>query len=368
LSKENIVNRILFSIVVLGLINCLYYVFDKKIQDAPISKTTNTNLFEAFPKVEEKEEPAVPIEDRVLPLRIRQFSALSREELKFYRENTWDPQKTLEQNKKALVDLFVKTCLQPIEDFLPVKNGTVLKLGGQAGAILLQSAEADEVRPPDLIRIFQLLSDSPTFCRLMRSLIAKYKTMFYRPQKAVFLFTKGDASHASYSSVHYVINLRTIDHEILSALDCTKHKLLFGGTIFHEMLHWYHKVSDSPEYERRGKTMNCICRRLQEYRYYDFFGQYRDQIAKYFSNDEEYYTIYGLKEEEGNLVLDTLCEATYTYEQYGYIRGSHVAFPRHYPDEKNFILSTRDEALLKFFTAAPTPEFGKGEFKCSDLR
>ncbi|MDR1334270.1 MAG: hypothetical protein LBJ71_03565 [Holosporaceae bacterium] len=363
--------KILFFAVLLGFLYYLTEFFDKKLESAPLTPSVGANEVKTFAEnqyEQEEQGPAVPIEAHVRPLQIRQFSSLDQKELEYYYKNTWNSNKTLEQNKKELVDAFMKTCVEPIEDFLPVDKGIVLKLGGQAGAILLQSAQVDEVRPPELRHIFHLLTDSPTFCRLLRALVTKYKTMFYRPQKAVFLFTKGEASHASYSAVHYVINLRTMDQTILSALDCTKHKLLFGGTIFHEMLHWYHKASDSPAYEYRGKSMNCIRRRLQEYQYYDFLGQYREQIAKYFSNDEEYYTMYGLKEEDGDLVLDTLCEATYTFEQYGYIRGSHAAFQRHYPDEKRFILNTRDAALLKFFQNNPSPQFGKGEFKCSDLK
>ncbi|MDR2781459.1 MAG: hypothetical protein LBB21_03320 [Holosporaceae bacterium] len=359
-------------VVVSCFIYCLFQGFNtKRNQDSsssPISSPINQQSPKSLVETQEIEEPAVPIEEWVKPLKIRQFSSLNGKELEYYHKNTWDENKTLEQNRKELVNLFMKTCIEPIEDFLQVDKGIVLKLGGQAGAILLQSAQVDEVRPHELVRIFYLLTDSPTFCKLLRSLITKYKTMFYRPQKAVFLFTKGDASHASYSSVHYVINLRTMDYYILSALDCTKHKLLFGGTMFHEMLHWYHKVSNWSEYEHRGKSMNCIRRRLQEYQTYDFFCQYRDQIAMYFSNDEEYYTMYGLKEEYGEMMLDTLCEATYTYEQYGYIRGSHVAFRRHYPDEKRFILNTRDSKLLKFFQENHLPEFGDGEFKCLDLK
>jgi hypothetical protein len=360
--------KMVFFAILWGVLYCMTLYFDEKLQDPSLPIfSKNTNEAAIFFKSQEIEEPAVPIEEYVHPLQIRLFSSLDAKELEYYYKNTWNSNKTLEQNKRDLVDLFMKTCIEPIEDFLPVDKGVVLKLGGQAGAILLQSAQVDEVRPPELVRIFYLLADSPTFCRLLRALVTKYKTMFYRPQKAVFLFTKGEASHASYSTVHYVINLRTMDNTILSALDCTKHKLLFGGTIFHEMLHWYHKVSDSSAYERRANTMNCIIRRLQEYNYYDFPGN-RHQIAKYFSNDEEYYTMYGLKEEDGDLVLDTLCEATYTLEQYGYIRGSHVAFPRHYPDEKKFILNTRDSALLKFFQKNPPPEFGKEEFVCMQVK
>ena len=201
----------------------------------------------------------------------------------------------------------------------------------------------------------------------MRALLAKYKTMFYRPQRAVFLFTKGDANHSSYSVLHHVVNVRMINHVVLSALDCTKHKLLFGETVFHEMLHWYHKVSDNLASERRCKTTSCISKRLRDCKYYNFLKKYGDHVASCFSNDEEYYTIYGIKEENGELVFDPLCEATYTFEQCGYIRGSHTIFKR-LSDERNFIVNSRDSSLLKFIKNNPLPKFGDDEFKCVNLK
>ncbi|MDR0753192.1 MAG: hypothetical protein LBE95_00785 [Holosporaceae bacterium] len=312
------------------------------------------------------DDTPVPLEEWVLPLEIRKTSPLNAKEMEYYQKSTWDPSKTLEQNKKILVDAFMKTCVDPVEDFLPVDKGIILKLASQQSGIMLQSAEIEEVRRQDLVEIFYLMTDSPTFCQLMRAFLAKYRTMPYRPQRALFLITKGEANHSSYSALHYVLNIRTMNHMILSALDCTKHKLLFGGVAFHEMLHWYHKVSDPAASEKRSKSTNCISRRLGDYKSRNFLKIYGNSTVRCFSNDEEYYTIYGLKEEDGELVFDSLCEATYTYEQYGYIRGSHTTF-RRFSDEKNFILGARDSSLLKFVQNTPLPKFGKGEFKCSDL-
>jgi hypothetical protein len=311
-------------------------------------------------KEPEIDEPPVPIDIRVPPLRIRQYSLLSPTEMQHYLKNTWDPSKTLEQNRKSLVKLFMKTCVEPVQDYVHTTKGLVIKIASRRDGIFMDATKVEEIWPPELEEIFYLLTDSPLFCRLMRSLITKYQTATYRPQRAVILFTKGEASHATSDILHHVISLKTMNQTVLSALDCTKHKLSFGGTVFHEMLHWYHQIADEAGSKYRSKSTSCIRRRFCAYNPYGF-GQ-EDEFAKNFSNDEEYYTILGLVEEYGEVFLDPLCEASYTYEQYQYIRSSHVVFHRHFPNEKNFLLRCRDVQLLRFYQQNPTPEFGKGEF------
>jgi hypothetical protein len=331
-----------------------------------------SNIFQVFDKTYnnetyDNERMVAPIDESTPTLEIKQFSLLNEKEIEFYRKNTWNPLKTLKQNIKILIDDFMKTCVDHIDDILPVENGVILKIGGQSSPILLASAQIEELKQCNLVLIFNLMAESPLFCKLIRVLLTKYKMLPRKPQKAVFLLTKTEACHSSYNTVHHVLNLKTIDQEILSALDCTKHKMLFGSTVFHEMLHWCHKISDPADSGMRCKSTNCICRRLRDYLFNNFSNRYFNKIVEYFSNDEEYYTMYGLKEENGELVLDTLCEAAYTYEQHRYIRGSHVTFKRHFPDERDFILNARDSSLLRFFQNNPPLEFGKGEFKCSDL-
>ncbi|MDR3186839.1 MAG: hypothetical protein LBT63_00170 [Holosporaceae bacterium] len=320
-----------------------------------------------FKNYEEMEQNfTAPLEEEdIYPLQIMEASLLNEKEMEYYRKNTWDPSKTLEQNRRALTEMLMKTCIDRVENFLSAENGVVLKVASQSHGILLESAKIEEFRQYDLTQVIYLMTNSPSFCRLARSLVAKYKTMPYRPQKAIFLFTKGEANHSSYSAVHYVLNLRTSDHFILSALDCRRHKMLFGATVFHEMLHWYHKVSDPIAYTKRTESTNCIRERFRQYKPY-FSSEQQDRVAKYFSNDEEYYTMYGLREEDGEMVLDVLCEAMYTCEQYNYVRGSHVTFRRHFPDERDFIMSARDSSLLRFFQNNASAEFGEDEFKCRE--
>jgi hypothetical protein len=318
-------------------------------------------LKENFAKIyDDIDDEVIPLEEWIAPLKIQETSQLSAKETEYYKNNTWDSSKTLEQNRRTLVNDFMKTCINPVEDFLSLDDGVILKLANQLGGIQLKSAGIEEIKTQDLYEIFYLLTNSPTFCQLMRALLTKYKTMTYRPQRAVLLFTKGEINHSSYTILHHVLNIRTLNQAILSALDCTKHKLLFGGSVFHEMLHWYHKISDLETFEKRSKSTSCICRRLREY------NRYSEHFVRYFSNDEEYYTIFGIKEENGALAWDSLCEAAYTFEQYGYIRGSHVAF-RRLSDERNFIINVRDVALLKFIQDYSSPKFGEGGFKCIDL-
>jgi hypothetical protein len=303
-----------------------------------------------------------PFDERVEPLNLRGFSQLNEKEQEYYRNNTWDPSKSLEQNRRILTSSFLKACVDRVEYVVPSKSGITLKLASNSSAYVLDAVNAEFITEYELNRIIYLLSDSPRFCRLLRSLLTKYKTMQYTPHKAVFLRTKNDANHTAYSILHHVLNLRDLDQTFLSSIDCMPHKMQLGATIFHEMLHWYHQLSNSAESTRRGKSISCICRhlasrqQLNNYRYNDV------AIAKIFSNDEEYYTMYGLVEDEyGNICIDTLCEAIYSYEQYGYVRGSHVVFHSR-SDERNFIIVSRDARLLKFFQNNASPKFGEGDF------
>ncbi|MDR2067932.1 MAG: hypothetical protein LBP41_03015 [Holosporaceae bacterium] len=366
---KNITARQIFLIVAVILAASFYFAPStplKSNKEALPDLAQPEPMEDFFRNYEEMEENfTAPLEEEnIYPLRIRTASLLNEKEMEYYKKNTWDPSKTLEQNRKILTETLMKTCIDRVENFLSAENGVILKVASQSHGILLESAKIEEFRQYDLAQVIYLMTNSPSFCRLARSLIAKYKTMPYRPQKAIFLFTKGEANHSSYNTVHYVLNLRTGNHFILSALDCKRHKMLFGATVFHEMLHWYHKVADPIAYVKRTESTNCIRERFHQYKTYFFFEQYQDVVAKYFSNDEEYYTMYGLREENGEIVLDILCEAMYTCEQYDYVRCSHATFRRHYPDERDFIINTRDSSLLKFFLDNASTEFGAEEFKC----
>ncbi|MDR2766437.1 MAG: hypothetical protein LBB63_03180 [Holosporaceae bacterium] len=334
---------------------------------APVEFSQPKTVNHIFMSEEQQDKTPVPLDENIPPLRIRESSLLNEDEMEFYKKNTWNPKKTLEQNRRMLTDNFMKTCVERVVDFLSMDKGVVLQVASQSQGIFLESAKIEEFRECDVARVIYLMTDSPLFCRLIRSILTKYKTMTYRPQKAIFLMTKGEANHSTYSALHYVINLRTLDHTILSALDCSEQKIMFGATVFHEMLHWYHNVANFEDCRRRQKSDDCIRHRLSSIGYGGFSPAYVDKIARYFTNDEEYYAMYGLKKENGELLLDILCEAAYSNERYGYIRGSHAVFRRHFPDERNFLLNSRDSSLLKFFQIAPIPEFGKGDFKCSDL-
>lgn len=359
------IEEILIFICAIGFFISSMFDVEKKSKDIPLDlfPIDSRKLDE---DINESAEIAVPIGDHVLPLKIKEASFLNKEEMEYYHKNTWNPLKTLEQNRRALVDKFMKTCVDCVEYFLAMSDGVVLKISSHAGGIHLKSAKIENFRQYDISQIIYLMTDSPLFCRLVRSLITKYKISRYIPSKAVFLLTHGEASHVSYTGLEHVINLRIMNQKILSALDCKKYKMLFGATVFHEMLHWYHQVSDFREYERRGRSMSCILRRLHNYRSNIFLGWRPDEIAKYFSNDEEYYTMYGLREEYGELVLDNLCEANYTYERHGYIRASHLMFRRKFPDERDFIVNYRDSSLLKFFQNNVLPRFGDAEFKVKE--
>jgi hypothetical protein len=363
--------RQIFSVVVLIILVVAIHLTSntpsKSNKNLPILAQPEP-MEDLFRNYEEMEQNfSAPLEEEnIFPLQIRESSLLNEKEMEYYRKNTWDPSKTLEQNRRMLTEMLMKTCIDRVENFLSAENGVILKVASQSHGILLESAKIEEFRQYDLAQVIYLMTNSQSFCRLARSLIAKYKTMPYRPQKAIFLFTKGESNHSSYNTMHYVLNLRTTDHFILSALDCRRHKMLFGATVFHEMLHWYHKVADPVAYAKRTELTNCIRERFRQYKPYFFFEQYQDMVAKYFSNDEEYYTIYGLRKEDGEIVLDILCEAMYTCEQYNYVRNSHVTFRRHFPDERDFIVNTRDSSLLKFFQDNASPEFGEEEFKCKE--
>ncbi|MDR0556126.1 MAG: hypothetical protein LBG20_03960 [Holosporaceae bacterium] len=312
------------------------------------------------------QECVFPLEAWISPLKIEIFSPLSAKETEYYQKNTWDSSKTLEQNRRALVRNFMKTCIDPVEDFLSADGGVILKLASKVDGWFIKSANIEEVRKQDLEEIFYLMTDSPLFCQLLRSLLTKYNTLPYRPQRAVLLFTKGTANLTSYSALHHVINVRTLDQTILSAIDCTRHKILFGGTIFHEMLHWLHQICDLKENRTRCMSTSCIQRRLGEYLPFYRETENLKKIAKYFSNDEEYYTMYGLKEHEGSLVWYPLCEASYTLEQYQYVRSCHVSFEGHLSEEHSFLKHFRDSSFLKFLLSYPFPSFGEGDFACLD--
>ncbi|MDR1375343.1 MAG: hypothetical protein LBJ45_00820 [Holosporaceae bacterium] len=351
------------ALITLGIALRLISNDPSKSQEYLPSPDQSESLDDFFKNYEEMEQNFVaPLDENVYPLQIRKASLLNEKEMEYYKKNTWDPSKTLEQNRRMLTETLMKTCIDRIENFLSAENGVVLKVASQSHGIFLESAKIEELRQYDLAQVIYLMTNSPSFCRLARSLIAKYKTMQYRPQKAIFLFTKGAANHSSYSIAHYVLNLKTNDLFILSALDCKRNKMLFGATVFHEMLHWYHMVSDPVTYAERSKSTNCIRERFRQYQSSFFFEQYQDTVAQHLSNDEEYYTMHGLREENGEIVLDVLCEAMYTCEQYDYIRGSHLTFPRHFPEERDFIVNTRDSSLLKFFLDNASAEFGKEEF------
>ncbi|MDR0968376.1 MAG: hypothetical protein LBL99_01930 [Holosporaceae bacterium] len=302
---------------------------------------------ESLPFVEEKyDEVLVPIPKNVPALKIKNGLLLNERETEYYLNETWDSSKTLEQNRRALTDEFMKTCIDAVEDFFHGHKGLCLKIKGQfSGVVLTGAAQIVKLDERELTNIIYLMTDSPTFCRLIRALLTKYKTAPHRPQRALFLFTKGEANHSSYDGLRYVLNVRKSDRVVLSALDCSKHKMSFGEIVFHEMLHWYHRVSDPIAYEKRGKSTSCIRRRA--YLANNFYCS--EEIAKYLTNDEEYYTIYGLREENGELVLDVLCEAVYTYEQDRYIRASHAYFGGRFKAERDFILRNRDVSLLRFF-------------------
>ncbi|MDR3151370.1 MAG: hypothetical protein LBT67_00770 [Holosporaceae bacterium] len=310
--------------------------------------------------------PPVPLGEYVQPLRIKEFSLLNEKELEYYHKHTWDPLKTLEQNRRNLSKSFLKTCVDRVEDAITVDDGIILKLASRNGAIVLKPASIEFIRDYELNKIIYLMTDSPYFCRLLRALLAKYKTMRYTPQKAVFLITKDEANHTVYNILPHVLNLRILDQTFLSALDCTRHKMQFGATVFHEMLHWYHQLSNPVECERRSKSTSCIRRRFYANQSINTFCWYEDSAIQNFSNDEEYYTMYGLVEDEyGEMAIDTLCEASYAYEQYRYIRGSHRAFNSR-SEERNFIIGARDSSLLKFFQDSAPLKFGEGEFRTKE--
>jgi hypothetical protein len=352
-------------ILAILIIFCILLSFDTDVKKRSLGAFSSS---ESFGNFFWRDEALVPIKKETPILKIRKVSLLNENEIKYYRRNTWDPSKTLEQNRRKLTEDFMKTCVDAVEDFSSGPRGVCLKIKGQfSGIFLSKSAQIERFDESEISNMIYLTTASPSFCRLIRALLTKYKTMPHRPQRALFLFTKGEANHSSYDGLRYVLNVRKMDHTILSALDCSKRKMLFGEIVFHEMLHWYHRVSDPVGYEKRGKSTDCICRRFQDRRDYFAFGNEGEAAVKYFSNDEEYYTMYGLKEEDGDLILDDLCEATYTYEQHQYVRGSHVWFGRRFPEERNFIVNFRDSSLLKFFQNNPPPEFGRGEFGCSDL-
>lgn len=352
---------------VLILICAILFFINSLFEEEKKSVTVLDDLFpidsrKSDDNLNKPAEIAVPIEDHIPPLKIRKAFWLNEKEMEYYQKNTWNPSKTLEQNRRALVDTFMKTCVDCVEYFLAMNDGVIIKIRSRPQGIRLQSAKIENFRQYDISRIIYLMTDSPLFCRLARSIITKYKTARYIPSKAVFLLTHGEASHVSYSGLEHVINLKIMNQKILSALDCRKHKMLFGATIFHEMLHWYHQISDSCKFAGRGNSTSCILKRLRASRPGIFFEGHQDEIAKYFSNDEEYYTMYGLQEENGELVLDNLCEANYTYDRYDYIRASHLTFRRKFPDEKDFIVNYRDSSLLKFFQNNVLPRFGDEEF------
>jgi hypothetical protein len=358
--------KLIIFLLIFSVVFCIF-INDRYHNQTIVSPTQHSDE-KTYDSFEYDEIDPSPIEDEVVPLEIKEFSSMNKKEKEYYSRNTWDPAKTLEQNRKMLVYDFMKTCVDLVEDFVPTADGVILKLTSKTQGLLIKSDQVEEVRGRDLEELLYVLTDSPSFCRLLRSFLAKYKTLPYKPQRAIFLFTKGSANHSSCTTLHHILNLRTMDQTVLSAIDCTKHKILFGTTIFHEMLHWYHKVCDNAESEKRGRSKDCIRRRLHEYLPTGIFMKYGEKVAEYFSNDEEYYTIFGLKEHDGELVLDTLCEATYSYEQFQYIRSCHAAFQRHVPDERQFILNFRDSALMKFFiTRSSMLQFGAAEFPCSDL-
>ncbi|MDR0631844.1 MAG: hypothetical protein LBF54_01180 [Holosporaceae bacterium] len=352
-------------LVLFSMVLCIF-IPERRHNLTVVSQTSHSDE-KTYESCEYEIDPS-PLEDYILPLTIREFSSLNEKEAGYYRRNTWDPSKTLEQNRKTLIHNFIETCIDLVEDFVPTNDGVILKLTSKTQGLLIESAQVEEVRKRDLEELLYVMTYSPSFCQLLRSFLAKYKTLRYRPQRAIFLFTKGSANHSSCTTLHHILNLRTMNQTVLSAIDCTKHKILVGTTIFHEMLHWYHKICDNAESERRSHSKDCIRRRLRDYLPTAVFARYGEKVAEYFSNDEEYYTIFGLKEHGGELVVDTLCEATYSYEQFQYIRSCHAAFQRHVPDERQFILNFRDSALMKFFMTRPNmPQFGIGEFRCSDL-
>ncbi|MDR2268266.1 MAG: hypothetical protein LBD81_02315 [Holosporaceae bacterium] len=360
--------------IAIGVISsiCFYFKLDitntrqkhAVIDSAPeIIAAPQSGPFVSIFQEEAIDGPPIPLEEYVEPLRIKEFSLLNKKELEYYHKHTWDPFKTLEQNRRALTSSFLKTCVDRVEDVVTVDDGIILKLASRDGPIVLKPASVEFIRDYELNKIIYLMTDSPYFCRLLRSLLAKYKTMCYTPQKAVFLITKGEASHTIYNILHHVLNLRILDQTFLSALDCTRHKMQFGATVFHEMLHWYHQLSNPAECERRSKSTSCIRRSFYAHQSINAFHWYEDAIIQSFSNDEEYYTMYGLVEDEyGGIAIDTLCEAAYTYEQYGYIRGSHRVFNRR-SEEKNFIVRARNSSLLKFFQDSAPLKFGEGEFR-----
>ncbi|MDR0677491.1 MAG: hypothetical protein LBF57_02345 [Holosporaceae bacterium] len=356
------ITKIINILAIIGVVCSLFFSTETSQQKQKNILPTSAKKIK---RTEEYVSPE-PFPELVNPMNVREVFLSSREEEEYYFQKTWDPLKTLEQNRRILVDSFMKNCVDSVVDFLHTDKGLILVTKSQPNGMLLQSADVEEFRTRDIVEVIYLMTDSPIFCRLVRALLTKYKTLRYRPQKAVFLYTKGEANHASYDIIHHVLNLRISDLEVLSAFDCTKHKLRFGATVFHEMLHWYHKVCDLESFVKRSKSTSCIQKHFLESHTGFFFMGYKDIALKGFSNDEEYLTIYGLKEDyNGELVIDSLSEASYTYEQYGYIRGSHTVFTS-FSDEKHFILSTRDPSLLKLFQTKEYSKFGKGEFKCAN--
>ncbi|MDR1551344.1 MAG: hypothetical protein LBS14_01550 [Holosporaceae bacterium] len=365
LLKFSVLAIILFSI----LFNILFKSNNYLTELSYTPKKEPRSHFLLTNKRIDEHSPLFLIEDKVSPLKLRIASALNDREIEYYIKNTWNSSKTLEQNRRKLVDDFVKTCVDPVEDFLPVDGGVILKLTSKTGGLHLQSEHIEEIRRKDLLEILYLMTDSPVFCQLLRSLLTKYKTLLYKPQRAIFLFTKaGGANQSSYGTLHYVLNLISSDHILISAIDCSICKHQFSGTIFHEMLHWYHKVCNAIISEKRVNSQTCIRRRLYKYLPSNISTEQVEKLVSYFSNDEEFYTMYGLVEDSnGELVMDPLCEATYTWEQYQYIRASHVYFG--YPSvwERQIIINFRDCQLLRFFQCNSLPQFGKGEFACSDI-
>ncbi|MDR1362188.1 MAG: hypothetical protein LBJ16_03165 [Holosporaceae bacterium] len=359
----------------LAIVIALVFFLRSCFEWTKISKISNDNhdilpqpesFIQTFQNEIYNDLPPAPLDTRIQPLHIKESSLLNAKELDYYHNHTWDPSKTLEENRKTLTNAFLKTCIDRVDDIISIDNGVVLKLASRHECVVLRPAEVEFIRDYELRRIIYLLTDSPYFCRLVRNLLAKYKCMSYTPQKAVFLITKGEASHVTYNVLHHVLNLRIVDYTFLSALDCRRYKMQFGAIIFHEMLHWYHRLSDPTECDRRGRSTSCIRRRFYDHKIIDAYGWSEDAAAGNFSNDEEFYTMYGLRENEfGEIVLDILCEAAYTSEQYGYVRGSHVTFRRS-TRERSWITGARDTALLKFFQNTPPPKFGLGDFKVKD--
>lgn len=320
-------------------------------------------------------------------------------EFEYYRDQTWDVKKTLEENQLLIKDGFLNACCKCL-----AKDASLsLLISGETKKF---HAFQEEERVMLGAAVWEIVTN-PIGCKLMRIMIAKYKVNKMAPD-ILFVFTNSPSSNpcSLISTTDHdktkilIINVSQLSSSYLSlsrSISDTCNMYIqktssMGQIVFHELVHSLHNTFYS-EYNKLIKMTSAIQKRFivhQSDRQCYIRTKYGVRTVEkvvhcedvltgeksesspsqifdeLYGNDEEFRTITGIMlDKHGNFLIDAINENAFTFCGCGVIRATHTEVPEYH----SFLSNFGDMEMWEFYLRRQMkfPKFGAGQYKCSDL-